>query len=529
MSARDHAWWQRGVIYQVYPRSFQDSNGDGIGDLPGITARLDHLVALGVDAIWISPIYPSPMADFGYDVSDFCGIDSRFGTLADFDRLVAAAHERGLRVILDYVPNHSSDQHPWFIESRSSRHGPKRDWYIWRDPKPDGSPPNNWLSEFGGPAWTFDAATGQFYYHAYLKEQPDLNWRHPEVRAAMLDVLRFWLDRGVDGFRVDAIHHLIEDEALRDNPPNPEWRPGQSPARAVIRVRTMDQPEVHDAVAAMRWVADRYPDRVLIGEAYLPIDRLMAYYGRDLSGFHLPFNFHLLSTPWEPRAIADLVRAYEAALPPGGWPNWVLGNHDRSRLVSRLGAEQARVAATLLLTLRGTPTIYQGEEIGMRDVPIPRERVQDPWERNVPGLGLGRDPVRTPMRWEAGPGAGFTEGESWLPVGDEDPGLNVSAQSRDPRSLFSLYQSLLKLRKSEAALSVGAISSVAVSGNILTYEREWGGQSLAVAMNFGGSAESTIFRRPGHILLSSLGCTHRASKEQELYLSPHEAIIFEYS
>jgi alpha-glucosidase len=374
-----------------------DSNGDGIGDLPGITARLNYLVDLGVDAIWISPIFASPMADFGYDVSDYCGIYPPFGTLADFDRLTVAAHERGLKVILDFVPNHTSDQHPWFIESRSSRDNPKRDWYIWRDPKPDGSPPSNWVSEFGGPAWTFDETTGQFYYHAYLKEQPDLNWRNPQVRDAMLQVLRFWFERGVDGFRVDAIHHLFEDEELRDNPPNLDWREGMSPARSVIRAYTMDQPEVHDAIAAMRRVADGYEDRVLIGEAYLPFDRLMAYYGVDLTGFHLPFNFHLLGTPWNPTAIAALINAYEAALPPGAWPNWVLGNHDRSRVASRLGREHAPIAAMLLLTLRGTPTVYQGEELGLTDVPIPPERVQDPWEKNVPGLGLGRDPVRTPM------------------------------------------------------------------------------------------------------------------------------------
>jgi alpha-glucosidase len=295
MTSGEHAWWQRGIIYQVYPRSFQDSNGDGVGDLPGILSRLDYLAAFGVDTIWISPIHPSPMADFGYDVSDFTAVDPVFGNLADFDRLVAAAHARGIRVILDYVANHSSDRHPWFLESRASRTHPRRDWYIWRDPGPDGGPPNNWLSEFGGRAWTFDEATRQYYYHAYLPRQPDLNWRHPDLREAMLAVLRFWLDRGVDGFRVDAIHHLIKDAAFRDNPLNPEWRPGMSPARRLIRAHTVDQPEVHDAVTAMRRVTDAYPGaRVLIGEAYLPIERLMAYYGVNLSGFHLPFNFHLL-------------------------------------------------------------------------------------------------------------------------------------------------------------------------------------------------------------------------------------------
>ena len=511
------AWWKTGVVYQVYPRSFQDSNGDGVGDLPGITARLDYLAALGVDAVWISPIYPSPMADFGYDVSDYCGVDPRFGTLAEFDALLAAAHARGLRVVLDFVPNHSSSEHPWFAESRRDRANPRRDWYVWRDPAPGGGPPNNWVSEFGGPAWTLDPATGQYFYHAYLPAQPDLNWRNPQVRDAMLDVLRFWFRRGVDGFRVDAIHHLFEDEQLRPNPPNPDWRPGMSPARAVIREWTMDQPEVQDAVAAMRRVADDAGGdggRVLIGEAYLPFDRLMAYYGRDLGGFHLPFNFHLLNTPWVPEAVADLVRRYEAALPPGAWPNWVLGNHDRSRLASRLGAAQTRVAATLLLTLRGTPTVYQGEEIGMEDVPIPPDLVQDPWERNVPGLGLGRDPVRTPVPWTAEPGAGFTTGTPWLPVG---AGVDVASQDADPRSLLSLYRALLRLRRAEPALHAGEIAAVAADGPVLGYQRRMDGCVLRVALNFGDAPAPAP---PGRVLLSTEmdgGVPGR--------LRPHEGVV----
>jgi alpha-glucosidase len=533
MAVPGYAWWQSGVIYQVYPRSFQDSNRDGVGDLPGILARLNHLVALGVDAVWISPIYPSPMADFGYDVADYTGIDPAFGTLADFDRLVAAAHARGLRVILDYVPNHSSDRHSWFVESRGSRNNAKRDWYIWRNPAPDGGPPNNWLSEFGGPAWTLDKATGQYWYHAYLPEQPDLNWRNPEVREAMLKVLRFWLDRGVDGFRVDAIHHLFEDERLRDNPPNPEWRPGLSPARRVIRAHTMDQPEVQEAVAAMRRIADSYPDhRVLIGEAYLPIDRLMAYYGVELSGFQLPFNFHLLSTPWEARAIAALIEGYEAALPPGAWPNWVLGNHDRSRLASRLGSAQARVAAMLLLTLRGTPTIYQGEEIGMTDVPIPPERVQDPWERRVPGLGLGRDPVRTPMQWEAGAGAGFTSAaEPWLPLSADWQSVNVAAQERDASSMLSLYRALLALRRAEPALSVGAYAPVAVDADeVLAYERwdEATGRRLHIALNLGNRPRELMgFVPSGRLLLSTHLTRSGEAIRGAVRLGPDEGVVVE--
>jgi alpha-glucosidase len=422
--------------------------------------------------------------------------------------LIAAAHKRGIRVILDYVPNHSSDRHPWFIESRSSRDSAKRDWYIWRNGTSDGSPPNNWLSEFGGSAWTFDEVTGQFYYHAYLKQQPDLNWRNEQVRRAMLQVLRFWLERGVDGFRVDAIHHLFEDEALRDNPPNPDWREGMAPARRVFRAYTMDQPEVHDAVAEMRQVSEEYAGRVLIGEAYLPIDRLMVYYGADLSGFHLPFNFHLISTPWNPTAIAALIEAYEAALPPGAWPNWVLGNHDRPRVASRVGRKQARVAAMLLLTLRGTPTIYQGEELGMTDVPIPPELVQDPWERNVPGLGLGRDPVRTPMPWDNSRQAGFTAGRPWLPIGSDNRQINVAIQEDDPSSMLSLSRKLLALRRSESALSTGDYIPVAATDEVLAFERRDGARRLLVLLNLGGQPRRIELSGKRRILLST--CLDRA-------------------
>jgi alpha-glucosidase len=502
-----YRWWQCGIVYQVYPRSFQDSNGDGIGDLKGITSRLDYLVELGVDAVWISPIYPSPMADFGYDVSNYTDIDPMFGTLADFDVLLAAAHARGLKIILDFVPNHTSDQHPWFIESRSSRDNAKRDWYIWRDGKADGSVPNNWVSEFGGSSWTFDDATRQHYYHAFLKEQPDLNWRNKDLRVAMLEVLKFWLDRGVDGFRVDAIHHLIEAEHLADNPTNPDWREGQSPARRLARIYSLDQAETHSCIAEMRALADRYDDRVLIGEASLPIEQLMAYYGKEMPGFHLPFNFHLIKSPWEPRTIAALIEQYEGALAGGAerWPNWVLGNHDRSRVASRVGPEQARVAAMLLLTLRGTPTIYQGEEIGMADVAIPTQATRDPWEMNVPGLGLGRDPERTPMQWDASDNAGFTSTEPWLPLSGDRRTVNVATQRGDARSTFSLYRKLIALRRREPALSVGVHVKAEAVGDVLTYRRFHAGRWITVALNF-----------------SSQACEIQRRKEvQEIVLSTH--------
>jgi alpha-glucosidase len=489
--ARPYLWWQRGTIYQVYPRSFMDSDGDGVGDLRGIIARLDHLRRLGVDAVWVSPIFPSPMKDFGYDVSDYSGIHPLFGTFEDFDRLVRDAHARELKVILDFVPNHSSDQHPWFVESRASRDNPKRDWYLWRDPAPGGGPPNNWLSCFGGSAWQYDERSGQYYYHAFLPEQPDLNWRNPEVVEAMLGVLRFWLDRGVDGFRVDVLWHLIKDDRFRDNPPNPNWREGMDPFQALIPLYTTDRPEVHGIVERMRRLFDEYRDRVLIGEIYLPLERLVQYYGADLKGAHLPFNFQLIMAKWDARDIARLVAEYEEALPEGGWPNWVLGNHDQHRIASRVGPAQARVAAMLLLTLRGTPTLYYGDEIGMHDVAIPPDKVQDPFEKNVPGRGLGRDPERTPMQWSAEAKAGFTTGEPWLPIAEDFARVNVEAERDDPTSMLALYCRLIALRRGEPALEVGRFEPVQAEGDVLAYvRRARGGEcDFLIALNLGSTAQ----------------------------------------
>jgi alpha-glucosidase len=538
----DGLWWKRGVIYQIYPRSFQDSDGDGIGDLEGIRRRLDHLCWLGVDALWISPISPSPMADFGYDVADYRGVDPIFGTLADFDRLLAEAHARGLKVILDFVPNHTSDHHPWFIESRGSRTNLKRDWYIWRDPVPDGEPPNNWLANFGGSAWEFDAATGQYYYHAFLKEQPDLNWRNPEVRHAMHDVLRFWLDRGVDGFRVDVIWHLIKDDRFRDNPPNPAWQPHQPSIDHLLQRYSCDRPEIHEVVAEMRAVLDAYPERVLIGEIYLPIERLVAYYGRDMEGAHLPFNFQLIFATWRAPEIARVVAEYEAALPAGGWPNWVLCNHDQTRIATRVGAAQARVAAMLLLTLRGTPTLYYAEEIGMEDVPIPPDRVQDPWERNEPGLGLGRDPMRTPMPWDGSAYGGFTVGTPWLPLNPDRAVRNVAAMKADLRSILTLYRRLIALRRERAALHAGSYVPVRSEDDVFAFERRagdspGGGERLLVALNF-SHAPQVLRRCPGdlpaagaaagaRILLSTALDREGEAVGPELALRPSEGVIVE--
>jgi alpha-glucosidase len=517
-------WWKRGVIYQIYPRSFQDTNGDGVGDLKGIAERLDYLKWLGIDAIWISPIYPSPMADFGYDVSDYCNIDPLFGSLDDFDRLVAAAHAGEIRVILDFVPNHTSSQHPWFLQSRSSRSSPQKDWYIWRDGKPNGLPPNNWLSQFGGPAWTLDGLTGQYYLHSFLREQPDLNWRNPAVRAAMYDVLRFWLARGVDGFRVDVIWLLIKDAELRDNPPNPNYRPDEPGIHRFVPVYSADQPETHDVIAEMRKVLDQYDERVLIGEIYLPIERLVTYYGKDLGGAHLPFNFQLIRTAWTAPAIAKLITDYEAALPPGGWPNWVLGNHDQPRIAARLTAAQARIAAMLLLTLRGTPTMYYGDELGIGKVMIPPEAMQDPWEKNEPGLGLSRDPSRTPFQWDGKPSAGFSVGAPWLPLDPAYGSCNVESLRKDSTSILSLYRRLLSLRRQYLALNSGALLLVSVQGNVLVFERTAGDRRILVCLNFGSTTQpiSEQALSGSTILVSTY--LDRSGRLDDLVLRPNEGL-----
>ena len=532
MAQANRLWWQDGVIYQVYPRSLQDTGGDGVGDLPGILERLPYLAGLGIRALWISPFYPSPMADFGYDVADYTGVDPLFGTLDDFDRLIAAVHERGLKLIVDFVPNHTSKEHPWFIESRSSRDNPKRDWYLWRDPGPDGGPPNNWMSNFGGPAWTYDEQTGQYFYHSFLTAQPDLNWRNPEVKAAIYDAMRFWLDRGVDGFRMDVLWLLIKDDQYRANPLNPNWKGGNSFA-SVLPLYTADRPETHRIVAEMREVMDAYPERVLIGEIYLPIDKLVQYYGvdpntSDLRGADMPFNFHLILTPWQAEPIAALIRNYEAALPAGAWPNWVLGNHDQSRLATRLGSGQVRAAAMMLLTLRGTPTLYYGDELGMPDAIVPPGRVQDPAEKNQPGIGQGRDPERSPMPWDSTPEAGFTTGEPWLPLIPDHATRNVERQGEDARSELALYRRLLELRAAHPALHSGTVAAVRAEGGVLVYERHppegTEGGSFQILLNLTGEHQE-VESGTGRILLTTLLDGEGGEVAGKLVLEAGEGVV----
>ena len=482
-----HLWWQEGVIYQIYPFSYMDGNGDGYGDLPGIVGKLEYLQWLGVDAIWLSPIHPSPLADWGYDVSDYRAIHPTLGTMEDFDRLLAACHERGMKLILDLVPNHTSDQHAWFAESRSSRDNDRRDWYLWRDPARDGGPPNNWLSVFGGPAWTRDEATGQYYLHTFLREQPDLNWRNPAVQQAMLDVMRFWLDKGVNGFRVDALSYVIKDAGFRDNPANQDFNEKEMPDYyRLIPTNSADQPEVHEIVAAMRKVVDDYEERLLIGEIYLPVEELVDYYGLNSNtGVHLPHNFQFILLPWRAVDLFYGINRYEACLPEFAWPNWVLGNHDKARVAGRIGLEQARIAALLLLTLRGTPTIYYGEEIGMQNVDVPPDRTRDPAEKIPNGKKLGRDPQRTPMQWSPEPNAGFTTGEPWLPLASDCGQVNVQRQSQDDKSMLTLYRRLLELRRKEPALRIGRYLPAGQKGNLFAFVRDHGDTSFLVAANLG--------------------------------------------
>jgi alpha-glucosidase len=487
-------WWREGVLYQIYPRSFQDSDGDGIGDLRGVISRLDHLNgtpdSLGIDAIWLSPFYPSPMADFGYDVSDYCAVDPRFGTIADFDDLVQEAQARGIRVIVDLVPNHSSDQHPWFVESRSSRNNPKRDWYVWADPAPDGGPPNNWQSAFRlrqTAAWTLDPATGQYYHHSFLPEQPDLNWWNPEVREAFDEILRFWLDRGVDGFRIDVAHRMARDPELRDNPDYGlaegeylvHWTEENAP-------RDQDWPEVHEIHRRFRRILDGYQARMAIGEVFiLDPERLMGYYGAGNDELHLAFNFAFLRAPWSAVAFREEVERFEGLLPPGAWPDYTLSNHDNPRAVSRYaldgdlerGRRRARLAALMLLTLRGTPFLYYGEEIGMADGPIPPDRVVDV---------AGRDPARTPMQWDGTPNAGFTTGRAWLPVAAEAATVNVAAQRADPSSMLAFQRELIRIRRASPALRRGSYRTMeGLPTDVFGYTRTDTDGSWLVLLNFG--------------------------------------------
>ncbi|WP_394662519.1 alpha-glucosidase [uncultured Sphingomonas sp.] len=486
-------WWKGAVIYQIYPRSFADSNGDGIGDLPGITARLDHVASLGVDAIWLSPFFTSPMKDFGYDVADYRDVDPIFGTLKDFDALVARAHELGLKVVIDQVYSHTSDEHPWFTESRSSRTNARADWYVWADAKPDGSPPSNWQSVFGGPAWTWDARRGQYYLHNFLKEQPQLHVHHPDVQAELLATARFWLDRGVDGFRLDAINFMMHEPSLRDNPPAPDTGKTRTrPFDFQLKLYNQSHADIVPFLERIRATLDEYGDRFTVAEVGGDeADREMKLFTAGDHRLNTAYGFDFLyADRLTPRIVAEAVAKWPAE-PGMGWPSWAFENHDAPRAVSRWASPEhrdafARMKMLLLLSLRGNAFVYQGEELGLTQVDVPFERLVDPEAIANWPLTLSRDGVRTPMPWSSNAiNGGFSDAEPWLPTGPDHAALAVNRQDGDPDSLLNLTRRLVRLRAETPALAVGDLTLLHADDQLLAFERREGTQRLLCLFNLG--------------------------------------------
>jgi alpha-glucosidase len=527
-----HAWWQHAVFYEIYPRSFADSNNDGIGDLNGIALKLDYLRDLGVDAIWITPCFPSPQVDFGYDVSDYENIDPMYGTLADFGVLVSEAKKRDIRVILDFVVNHTSDQHKWFLDSKSSRTSAHRDWYIWRDGKGPGEPPNNWVSLFGGSAWKFDPATNQYYYHFFYPEQPDLNWRNPAVKEAMFDVTRWWYKRGVAGFRLDAVDTLFEDPNLQDNP---ILRPGANHFGDPIEENKYNSklPEVHDVLRGLRKVADE-SNAVLIGETWTSdVAELNKYYGDGNNELQLPMDFlFAMVNKLSATEFRKQIAAVDAA---SGWPTFVISNHDIARSYDRYGDGEhndqiAKLMAALYLTLRGTPIMYYGEEIGMKTTPpTRREDVKDPIGRTGWPEEKGRDGERTPMQWDGSENAGFSKGIPWLPVPSTYKTHNVADESKDLNSVLEFYKKVLKLRRTNRALLDGNYTALNESdANVLCYLRSYKDQGVVVALNMSGTAQTVKLELKGFASAQGLvAAGGSAAKGNEVSLEPYGVFIGE--
>ncbi|TAM92410.1 MAG: alpha-glucosidase [Rhodanobacteraceae bacterium] len=505
----DAHWWRGAVIYQIYPRSFQDTNGDGVGDLPGIVDRLDYVAGLGVDAVWIAPFFKSPMADFGYDIADYRAVDPLFGTLGDFDRLLAKAHALGLKVIIDQVLSHTSAEHPWFSESRQSRGNPKADWYVWADPRDDGTPPNNWLSIFGGSAWQWEPRRQQYYLHNFLVEQPDLDFHHPEVRAAMLDNLRFWLDRGVDGFRLDSINFCYHDARLRDNPPKPKaQRTGRgfsadNPYAYQYHYYNNTQPENLAFLAELRTLLDRYPNATTLGE--IASEDSLATMAEYTAGhrLHMAYSFELLTDDFSAAYIRDTVRAQEAKMTEG-WPCWAISNHDVERVLSRWGnqlrgnghasAAMAHQLTAMVCSLRGSVCIYQGEELGLTEAEVPYEALRDPYGIAFWPQYKGRDGCRTPMPWTTGAQAGFTTGTPWLPLPREHLMLAVSQQEQDPGSTLNGFRAFMRWRAAHPALHEGSIQFLDTAEPVLAFTRESADETLLVAFNL--SDRETVLELP---------------------------------
>lgn len=523
-------WWKHGVIYQIYPRSFYDSNGDGIGDIPGIIEKLDYLKDLGIDAIWLSPVNTSPMYDFGYDISNYREIDPVFGSKKDFRDLIKEAHARDIKIIMDMVLNHTSHLHQWFIESRSSLDSPKRDWYIWREGK-KGKPPNNWIAAFGGSSWEKDESSGQYYLHSFLKEQPDVNWRNNELRDAMYSEMRYWLDHGVDGFRLDVVNWFVKDGDFRNNPPS--LRPQQLQKHRFDRNR----PETHEIMKEIRTVVDSYRDRMTVGEVFSlpPGDPKLSasYLGDGSDELHLAFDFSLLYKWWNARTVYRTIRRWMEKIPEDGWACHVLSNHDQPRSMSRFGGgrdaiKRARVAATLLLTLKGTPFIYYGEEIGMRNIRISRKDIQDPLGKKYWPLYQGRDPARAPMQWSSDENAGFTRGNIWLPVNSDFRKVNVAADAADKYSMLNHYRALIRIRKKKKALHMGDwIPLIKGAGKIIAYTREYQDQKIFIALNFSDKQKKLSLKNRGQWRVIS--STHKFVNEHftdlDFGLMPYEATI----
>jgi alpha-glucosidase len=528
----DIQWWRDGVIYQVYPRSFSDSNGDGLGDLKGIIGRLDYLVDLGIDAVWLSPIFPSPDVDFGYDVADYRGIDPKYGSMQDFEALLEGAHKRRIRIILDMVLNHTSDRHPWFEGSRISRENPYSDWYLWRDPLPGGKVPNNWQSMVGGSGWEFEPNRGQYYFHMFYRQQPDLNWRNLDVRSAMMDILRFWLAKGVDGFRFDVFNAFFKDKDFRSNPPKFGLRGFD---RQVHRY-DLDQPEMVAVVEEIRTLMDSYGDRYSVGEPFLPTAAKAAHF--SLPGrFNAAFNFDFLTCPWNPSAFLQRIEDWEALLGSDGWPSYVLNNHDNKRSSTRLvrGEDDKllKAAAALVLTQRGTPYLYYGEEIGMRDVSISRTEIKDPVGLKYWPLFIGRDGCRSPMQWSGEPNSGFSSTRPWMKVHPDYLDRNAADQQADPLSLFNFYRGLIRLRKEKPALREGIFIPLTFNPRkVLAYLRQNKDQTVLVAINFSRRPVkfflgASLARSGWRLLLSSRRDTLDNLTKNVLQLGGFEAEILE--
>ncbi|HVT01621.1 MAG TPA: alpha-amylase family glycosyl hydrolase [Patescibacteria group bacterium] len=527
------SWTQNAVIYQIYPRSFKDSDNDGIGDIKGIIDKVDYLASLGIDAVWLSPIYKSPQLDYGYDVSDHREIDPIFGIMDDFKNLLKLLHEKGIKLIMDFIPNHTSTEHPWFIEARSNKTNPKRDWYIWADPAANNGPPNNWISAFGGPAWQLDEVTNQYYYHAFSPYQPDLNWRNEEVKKEMFNVMKFWLDLGVDGFRIDAVDYLFEAKDLKDEPKNPYYQPGfhQYRDQALSHIYTKGLSESIKMLGEMGKVLRAYQNKYMVTEAAeAKLSKLIEMYKIVDWRSYQPFNFSMIDLPWEAQSYREYIDCYDQAVGQNYVPCYVAGNHDKPRVVTRIGAREARNAAVILFTLRGNAFIYNGEEIGMRNRKLPKNLERDTYDEYSPGLGLGRNGERTPMQWDNTNQAGFSSFKPWLPICSDYKKVNVDEETKDPKSFLNLYKKLIKLKKENPALIDGDyIPMDSKAEKVFCYIRQSDKNKILVVINFGREKQKINLNIEGKLILNNFLDRKAGTKIdlKNLLLRGNEGMILE--